>query len=373
MPVPMERVSPAKQAFQARVALEPGISAFESLSLIVHAENVSGLHEWVYRTASSMPGELKRNHHIVFEGLFYAVEPVQSAQSFPELIHQLSVADPLTLRARLMDAYARVNRPKKARIAPDESPDEFANGYDSVLSSFEAYFEFLASHFSRDCINPVVENAAYNLIMDPPAMQKFVVSHMWKIWEDVMEKEWRRVEPLLQQTVQAFQQVSLRDLTIREAVKAVLEVDDESMYEKIKRKLEHVQQLIFVPSAHVGPYHYQLGQASKKWMFFTVRSPRGMTLETPELNQSEILVRLNALTDETRLKILQLIANEGPLTSSQVIDQLGLSQSAASRHLMQLSAAGYLTENRVQGAKQYAVNPKRINETLQGVAAYLLK
>ncbi|MEM5774796.1 MAG: hypothetical protein AAGU05_07305, partial [Anaerolineaceae bacterium] len=252
MPIPMERVSPVKQSFQAQVALEAGISAFESLSLLVRAENVSGLHEWVYRTVASLSDELKRDHHIVFEGLFYAVEPVQSAQSFPEYIHQLMIADPLTLRDRLMDAYSRVNRPKKGMFLPGGSPDEFAGRYNNVLGSFEEYFEFLASHFSRDCINPAVENAAYNLIIDPPAMQNFIVSHMWRIWEGVMEKEWRRVEPLLQQTVHAFQQVSLQGLTAEEAVKAVLEIDDESMYDKIKRKLEDVQQLIFVPSAHVG-------------------------------------------------------------------------------------------------------------------------
>ena len=42
---------------------------------------------------------------------------------------------------------------------------------------------------------------------------------------------------------------------------------------------------------------------------------------------------------------------------------LDLSQSAASRHLKQLSATGYLLERRFSGAKCYKLNPQRIRDT----------
>ena len=54
-----------------------------------------------------------------------------------------------------------------------------------------------------------------------------------------------------------------------------------------------------------------------------------------------------------------------------MINLLDLSQSAASRHLKQLSATGYLIERRREGAKCYSLNPDRIEATLQALANFL--
>jgi hypothetical protein len=70
--------------------------------------------------------------------------------------------------------------------------------------------------------------------------------------------------------------------------------------------------------------------------------------------------------------MLKLVAEEGELRSQDIINTLNLSQSAASRHLQQLSATGFLTERRCQGAKCYQINPQRIEDTLSAVGAYLV-
>ena len=371
MPVTLNQIVTVREQTGTRVALEPGLNIFNSLHLLSRAEDFSGLDEWIYRTASTLPEPLKLNHRIVFEGLHYAVAPDQSLQSFPEYIHYLSVADPLHLRARLFETYLRIDL-SKADTGDCMMPEPDAMNPESVLGSAGDYFRFLETRFGPGKINTAIEQAAYELVIDPPAMQKFIVTHMWRMWEEVMAQEWQRVEPLLQQAVNAFQQIDLRRKTVLQAVESVLDISFDSNHEKLKRKLENVQQLTFVPSAHIGPYHFDLGFGSRKWLFFGIRSPRGMAVETPELNRTEVLVRMNALTDETRLKILQLLTLSGPLTSSEIMEHLGLSQSAASRHLMQLSATGYVTETRTQGTKHYAINPARIEETLQAVAAFLL-
>jgi DNA-binding transcriptional ArsR family regulator len=54
------------------------------------------------------------------------------------------------------------------------------------------------------------------------------------------------------------------------------------------------------------------------------------------------------------------------------MEELELSQSTASRHLNQLTAAGYLSSRRVDGAKCYQLHQERIEETLQAISAYLL-
>ena len=70
-------------------------------------------------------------------------------------------------------------------------------------------------------------------------------------------------------------------------------------------------------------------------------------------------------------QILHQIAEKGELRSQEIIDELELSQSAASRHLTQLTAAGYLKERRCDGAKCYSLNVERVSDTLQAVAGYL--
>jgi DNA-binding transcriptional ArsR family regulator len=51
--------------------------------------------------------------------------------------------------------------------------------------------------------------------------------------------------------------------------------------------------------------------------------------------------------------------------------ELDLSQSATSRHLKQLSATGYLIERRCEGAKCYALNEDRVDDTMRAISGFL--
>jgi DNA-binding transcriptional ArsR family regulator len=82
-------------------------------------------------------------------------------------------------------------------------------------------------------------------------------------------------------------------------------------------------------------------------------------------------VRLNALADDSRLRILRFIAENGEQRAQDLIPVLNLSQSAVSRHLQQLAATGYLSERRCEGGKCYRLNPERTSDTLRAVEAFL--
>jgi DNA-binding transcriptional ArsR family regulator len=107
------------------------------------------------------------------------------------------------------------------------------------------------------------------------------------------------------------------------------------------------------------------------WLLFGARLPLGSSVNAPDLSRSELLVRLSALADDTRLQILQLLKDEGELCSQDVQQMLALSQSAGSRHLKQLTATGYLTERRLEGSKCYSLNNERIEDTLQALSYFL--
>lgn len=133
------------------------------------------------------------------------------------------------------------------------------------------------------------------------------------------------------------------------------------------------KELIFVPSPHIGPYvtRYDVPDKTKSWVVFGARLPEGARVSSPALSRSELLVRLSALADDTRLQILELLTYNDELCASDIIKTLKLSQSAASRHLRQLTATGYLLERRREVAKCYSLNPQRVDDTLRALKRFL--
>lgn len=55
---------------------------------------------------------------------------------------------------------------------------------------------------------------------------------------------------------------------------------------------------------------------------------------------------LKSLADETRLRIVNLLAEAGDMCACEIEAVLGINQSNASRHLSKLRAAGVLEDNR---------------------------
>jgi ArsR family transcriptional regulator len=142
--------------------------------------------------------------------------------------------------------------------------------------------------------------------------------------------------------------------------------------EHFKLMFEQVERLVFVPSAHLGPYFGKFRAGNTVWMLFGARIPKGVQVYAPDLSRAEILIRINALADDTRLRILKLVSEEGELRSQDIMNRVELSQSAVSRHLKQLSATGYLSERRCEGAKCYTLNPNRVKDTLSAISLFLL-
>lgn len=59
----------------------------------------------------------------------------------------------------------------------------------------------------------------------------------------------------------------------------------------------------------------------------------------------EILLKLNALSDETRLRIVNILRG-GELCVCEITEVLGISQTKASRHLNILKTAGIVSDRR---------------------------
>ena len=342
------------------VMVEPAHNGLNSLMLLTKTEKLSGMDPWITRTNTSLTPELRHRNELVIQGLYHGLIPERSFPSFEAYVDDLAAQDPTTMRNRILEAYAGIP-PMEAAAAP---PADLT----TLLENKDAFLRFLMDRFPVEHINPQIEAEAFEYLTEPASMQALIVTHLREMWETVLAIEWRRIQPMLQASVEAFQQVDLSGLTNLEAVEMV---SGQSMKDCKNTPIEQAARIIFVPSAHVGPYMGMFKSNGTLWLVFGARLPEGSGVISPDLSRAEILVRLGALADDTRLRILKLITEEGEQSSKDIMSRLSLSQSAASRHLKQLSATGYIEERRCEGAKCFTLNADRVDNTLRAVAAYL--
>jgi len=352
------------------VSLEPAQNALESLWLLIDANTKTGLGDWVVRTAAALTPKEREINGLVLVGFYYIVIPGQSWSDFPAYLNHLAARDPVALRDEILESYAQIIPPKNDDECPDMLPEPPSVDWEAVLESADTYLDFLHEHFGTVNIDDDLETKAYSYIIDPPAMQEMIVSHLRNMWDRFLAYEWAQTEPMLRDAVSAFQQIDFSTMSKLEALRLVAgQIPDEKKWAASLEQTEHV---IFCPSAHVGPYLGAFRSRDTLRIFFGARIPNGVQFHAPDLNRAEIAVRLNALADDTRLRILKWISEAGEQRSQDIMQGLDLSQSAASRHLKQLSATGYLFERRSGGAKYYKLNPGRVRDTLQAIATFLL-
>jgi DNA-binding transcriptional ArsR family regulator len=361
MPIRSQEMIQDPKRRQLEVAMAPAVNALGSLHLLVQLDWLSGLDDWLVRTASEMSDKQRQNNRMALFGLHYAVVPTQNWPSFPAYIDHIEAIDGHELTDRLMRRYASLP------LLPDAEPEADLMDWSWALESAESYLAFLGTRFSADVIDVELETQAYHLVRHPDEMKAMLVSHFRDMWTAFLEAEWERVEPMLLPSARAFQELELDRMSLEAAFEAIAQQPQPKVIEWMK----DIHRVVFVPSVHTGPYMTHLVAENTAWILFSARMPTGREQEAPDLSRAELLYRLSALADDTRLRILADIRDEGELSSQDVIERMGVSQSTASRHLRQLSATGFLSERRTEAGKWYRLNGKRIELTLDALRAYL--
>ncbi len=354
----------APVSIQVDFDVDPVKNILDMMMMLSMADFYSGFSSWITETAMAMSPERKRAQDVVFDGLHAAVVPNERINgSFLEYVDEIAAEDPVSLRDRAM----------KWMMEKENWP-----GIETALGDVDAFSDFMEEVIEckqdKDYeFKPEIWREVYRLLNDPPAMRDYIVSHLRTMWEEVVAAEWELVEPMLQESVDAFQQVDFTALSVHETLQFVTGRDLRGV-KKVDEKCGKATRIVFTPSAHIGPYisHFDLGDARDVLqIFFGARLPQGAQVRSTALSRSELLVRLNALADDTRLRMLELLTQHNELCAQDFITVLGLSQSSASRHLRQLTATGYVTERRREVAKCYSLNGDRLDDTLQALKLFL--
>lgn len=360
MPLPLEIEQPADTPL--RVSLEPARNAIASMFLLMNNQEMPGVHEWVEQTRRQFTLEETDRHKLVIMGFFHAILPEDGWASFPAYLDHLANAEPLAIRQKLLDEYAHACEEKTGQSA--DSVD-----WNEELASVNRYISFLEKGFPPKYIDIDLESVAYRYIMDPPAMKKLLVDHLRWVWDRHLATEWVRVRPILQDSVRAFQQINFHGMDRLEVARLV--VGQEFSEEKWQHRMEQAERITFSPNAHIGPYTKTLRFKNSLGIIFSARQPENSDVRIPDLDRAELVVRLNALADDTRLRILKMVSENQEMRSQEIMEALELTQPTTSRYLSQLTANGYLQERRSNTAKVYVLNQQRIELTLKAVAAFL--
>ena len=100
--------------------------------------------------------------------------------------------------------------------------------------------------------------------------------------------------------------------------------------------------------------------------------PAILELDPRPLPEGELVARLfRTLGDATRLRIVELLIDEGELHQMEIVRRLGASQARASEHLACLTWCGFV-ETRTEGRKTlYRVSDRRVRSLLAGARRFL--
>jgi DNA-binding transcriptional ArsR family regulator len=360
--MPFENFIDQPKTPAVRFEIEPAINAFETLLLMSKGYELPGVASWVFDTVQSLSKTERETNKLVTLGLHYASLPEPGWSSFPSYLDHIESLEATALRDKMLDAYD--NQPPMEGSGPLLTRQQ-------ALESVDQYLAYLRQRFWAANVDEPLERKAFKFVSDPPAMQQLIVEHLRSMWQKHLSAEWERVRPMLLESVRAFRHMNLHGMTLLEAANIV--ADRELPTEKWKDTFQPARRVLFIPNAHIGPYLFQIRiQIEEPIILFGARLPNYSNIDVPDLSRTEAVMRLSALADDTRLRILRLAAERGELRSQEIMETLDLSQPATSRHLTQLAATGYLKERRCDGAKCYTLNPVRISETFQGLSNFLL-
>ena len=298
--------------------------------------------------------------------VFYAIiygDAYQQAQSFEDYINQIAALDPVDARDMVTNGLMKKCETNGASLDLD---------YETLLQDKDAYLKAIEAAYSEHYkehgkhLDLDVYAVAHDFLNDPESLLGMMVEHLRYMWDNFLKLDWERNLPLLNESINAFKRMDFSNYTTLQAVRTVTGRDLSGYWDE----LDIANELTFVPSSHVGPYVSFYDKYDQNFLIFGARVPEGV-VKSPALSRSEMLVRLNALADDTRLQILELLTETPELCAQDIINELDLSQSSASRHLRQLTATGYLVERRREVAKCYTLNHERFHDTLNALQHFL--
>jgi hypothetical protein len=350
MPDLLEGPSPLKIDY----AVSLPHSLLATVGLMCAAPRFEGLGDWLREARAQLPADLRDELCLLvtFPGgyqrftaeLAAHLPPEASKMSFDPFLACLQAIPGIHYQLIGLRALARGASPLPAPadlIDILDRPDEWAAYLSSIES--EAAPETVAA-----------------LVRDGEGLKSRLIAALSRFWSEVYAEEFAATRPLMERSV-AHHRAQAYNMAFPDVFRTIT---GRLVPERLAELLPTITQVTFVPSCYVGPYVAYTHQADKLIIFYNCRStPAGIPADAAAIENTALYPPLKALADETRLQILALLRDR-ELYAQEIVDQLGISQPAVSRHLNLMATAGVLRIRRDGNAKYYAID----GETLARVA-----
>jgi DNA-binding transcriptional ArsR family regulator len=337
-----------KPALQVSFCSSLGVSLIDAVTLVLNAPRVEGLDGWVYTTVSQLPPALKREMETVFPllckcGLVSLPWDDPVHRTFDALVGWLDSLTEADCREMILDAL-RCHAESGGQGEAGESP----LGEEGELD------ECLAAKLEGERLEQVRQ-----LARDPSAFRKRLVAVVTQFWTGFFRPEYETCQPLMDRSVDHHrgQEYGIDLADVYPAVAGRQLPLDRERYDDLER-------VIFVPSCHVGPYgifERLAGRPPTMVVTYNCR-PTGAPRRAPSAASAaaeNLFPPLKALGDETRLHILAMLDGR-ELYAQEIVERLGISQSAVSRHLRLMVAGGVLAVRKQENMKYYSIDAVRL-------------
>lgn len=288
------------------------------------------------------------------------------ASDMDTLLENLSKTDPAVIRRQALERL-REKAVRYAKLA--DVPDIETIGADREMF-LDLVERIMTCKGHESMFNREEEDLFFTQLNDGPAYRDRLVGAVRQLWEKHVRVEWPRVMPSVEASVEAFESIEIPGDSFTEQLLFITERD--SLPEEWLEPLDEAREVVFIPSVHIGPFMIMLHHDDQAvYIVGRARIPEGSPVHEAGLDRSDLLIRLEALSDASRLRVLELASERGVVTTGDVMEELDLSQSSASRHLTQLTATGLLSVDASERTKRYSVNASRVDQVFSGLKTLL--
>jgi DNA-binding transcriptional ArsR family regulator len=347
-----------------RVALAyaPLVEAFFSLDVLNEPKHHPLHHGWV-RRFRRLPAALRRE--VAFFSYYYdpyipspiATYPTGGYATFDSDVERLLALDDETIRYEFTAPFAG-----QTAISEEYSPDD---------ERWRAVALERAETAGVDGLARLAFNSPRRLI------ERFC-GMLEAYWTAAFAAEWRRIEPEIAASIEhgGRELAAVGLYGFLESLGLEIRVDRAAQRFSFARLHQHVveigpdEQLVLNPSYYLWPHVRVNCEAPWPYQvaYPTPFSRRRARLDLPP---AELVRPLKALAHDLRLEIIRLVA-ERPRSTQELAPLLRLSESAASKHLRQLSDAHILSSTRDGYYVLYRLEQERLDSIASALRAFVL-
>jgi DNA-binding transcriptional ArsR family regulator len=360
--LPIRFLLPATAVERVSHAYSPLLEAVLSLHVLVEPKHHPLQHPWV-RRMRGLPPPLKRQvadfsfAYRRYVPTLFSPSPEQELGSFEDELAAFEALDPeiiaLEFSRPLWDHEGRRDASHLER------------------REVRAHIVRIARYLGAD---PDVASLVFE---DPTELAKRFADLLRSYWEAGFAEEWDRVEPRLADTVSdAGRRIAadgvydfLRGVSRQLRVEADREEFGIDVGHDHRVEITDARRLLLVPSVYAWPHvHVNCDEPWPPSVIYA--APYLSEASRPPLPSEELIGVLRALSDNTRLRALKLIA-ERPRSTQELAPLVGISDAGLSKHLRQLSDVGLVRSRREGYYVLYSLVPERIDPLSESLRRFL--